>query len=126
MPAVLILVPEKPRMDAGKASLSAQCGAFSPLSSASETDFESYLQLNLLERGNLSECKLSVSRGLCWRLLPGFLLLPQTKHNMTFRESRVASYFLHPVILSFKEPVCQKECRNGGRCIGPNRYYDKN
>ena len=30
VPAVLILVPEKARMDAGKASLSAQCGAFSP------------------------------------------------------------------------------------------------
>ena len=24
-------------------------------------------------------------------------------------------------IIIFKEPVCQKECRNGGRCIGPNR-----
>ena len=24
-------------------------------------------------------------------------------------------------IMTFKEPVCQKECRNGGRCIGPNR-----
>ena len=35
----------------------------------------------------------------------------------------VAHYFQHQVILSFKEPVCQKECRNGGRCIGPNRYY---
>ena len=35
----------------------------------------------------------------------------------------IASNFLHPVILSFKEPVCQKECRNGGRCIGPNRYH---
>ena len=24
-------------------------------------------------------------------------------------------------VMIFKEPVCQKECRNGGRCIGPNR-----
>ena len=35
----------------------------------------------------------------------------------------VAIFFSHQVIKSFKEPVCQKECRNGGRCIGPNRCF---
>ena len=53
-------------------------------SSVCEADFESYLQLNLLERGNMSKRELSVPRGLCWRLLPGFLLWTQAQHNFTF------------------------------------------
>ena len=58
-------------------------------SSVCEADFESYLQLNLLERGNMSKRELSVPRGLCWRLLPGFLLWTQAQHNFTFWESMV-------------------------------------